>query len=147
MRSMKRMAAVLAAVVSLVTAGPLSAHHSAAMFDDTKVVELSGTVKALQWTNPHIWLQVVVEDQGRADRMEPRRRQPELAVAPGLAQHDVQGRRRHHRAPSPDEGRHGRRQFHRREVRRRRPHDRELAIAARACSVDPLETREQRLRI
>ena len=66
MRSMKRMAAVLAAVVSLVTAGRLSAHHSAAMFDDTKVVELSGTVKTLQWTNPHIWLQVVVEDQGRA---------------------------------------------------------------------------------
>ena len=28
------------------------------MFDDTKLVELSGTVKALQWTNPHIWLQV-----------------------------------------------------------------------------------------
>jgi hypothetical protein len=35
------------------------------MFDETKVVELSGTVKALQWTNPHIWLQVMVEDQGR----------------------------------------------------------------------------------
>ena len=34
------------------------------MFDDTKVVELSGTVKALQWTNPHVWLQVMVEDQG-----------------------------------------------------------------------------------
>jgi hypothetical protein len=66
MRSMKHMAAVLVAGISLVTAGRLSAHHSAAMFDDTKVVELSGTVKTLQWTNPHIWLQVVVEDQGRA---------------------------------------------------------------------------------
>jgi hypothetical protein len=41
------------------------AHHSAAMFDDTKVLELKGTVKELQWTNPHIWLQVIVEDQGK----------------------------------------------------------------------------------
>jgi len=59
------MTTLLAGVV-LVAARPLAAHHSAAMFDDTKVVELSGTVKALQWTNPHVWLQVVVEDQGRA---------------------------------------------------------------------------------
>jgi hypothetical protein len=43
-------------------AWPLAAHHSASMFDDTKLVELSGTVKALQWTNPHIWLQVMIDD-------------------------------------------------------------------------------------
>ena len=65
MRSIKRMAAVLATEMALVAVWPLSAHHSAAMFDDTKVVELSGTVKALQWTNPHIWLQVMVEQDGR----------------------------------------------------------------------------------
>lgn len=66
MTSIKITTALLAATVVLVAARPLAAHHSAAMFDDTKVVELSGTVKALQWTNPHVWLQVVVEDQGRA---------------------------------------------------------------------------------
>ena len=66
MSSMKRMAAMLATAVSLAAAWSASAHHSAAMFDETKVVELSGTVKALQWTNPHIWLQVVVEQDGRA---------------------------------------------------------------------------------
>ena len=66
MSSIKRMAAVLATAVALVAASPLSAHHSAAMFDDTRVVELSGTVKTLQWTNPHIWLQVMVEQDGRA---------------------------------------------------------------------------------
>jgi len=43
-------------------AWPLAAHHSASMFDDTKLVELTGTVKALQWTNPHIWLQVMIDD-------------------------------------------------------------------------------------
>ena len=48
----------------VLVAARCSAHHSAAMFDDTKVVELTGTVKELQWTNPHIWLQVIVDDQG-----------------------------------------------------------------------------------
>ena len=66
MTSTKVMTTLLATGIVLVAAPPLAAHHSAAMFDDTKVVELSGTVKALQWTNPHVWLQVVVEDQGRA---------------------------------------------------------------------------------
>jgi hypothetical protein len=40
---------------------PLAAHHSAAMFDNTKVMELSGTVKEFQWTNPHVWIQVYVQ--------------------------------------------------------------------------------------
>ncbi|HEX7237766.1 MAG TPA: DUF6152 family protein [Gammaproteobacteria bacterium] len=66
MTSIKITTALLAATAVLVAARPLAAHHSAAMFDDTKVVELSGTVKALQWTNPHVWLQVVVATQGRA---------------------------------------------------------------------------------
>lgn len=56
-------AALLCAGV-LATASPLRAHHSAAMFDDTKVVELEGTVKALQWTNPHVWLQILVGEPG-----------------------------------------------------------------------------------
>jgi hypothetical protein len=50
----------------LAAALPVAAHHSGSMFDDEKVVELNGTVKALQWTNPHIWLQVVVEQNGTA---------------------------------------------------------------------------------
>ena len=39
-------------------------HHSAAMFDDSRVVELKGVVKELQWTNPHVWLQVTVDEKG-----------------------------------------------------------------------------------
>jgi Family of unknown function (DUF6152) len=66
MNPTKCMTGMLAAVSALAATSPLDAHHSAAMFDDTKVVELSGTVKTLQWTNPHIWLQVVVEQQGVA---------------------------------------------------------------------------------
>ena len=41
-------------------AAPALAHHSHAMFDDTKAVTLVGTVKAFEWTNPHIWIQLAV---------------------------------------------------------------------------------------
>ena len=44
---------------------PVLAHHSAAMFDDAKVVEKKGVVKELQWTNPHVWLQVVIDESGK----------------------------------------------------------------------------------
>jgi hypothetical protein len=66
MISMKLATALLTATVVLAAAHPLAAHHSTAMFDETKLLELSGTVKALQWTNPHVWLQVMVEGQGSA---------------------------------------------------------------------------------
>jgi hypothetical protein len=55
--------AVLAITVLVATPG-VRAHHSGAMFDDAKVAEVTGTVKELQWTNPHIWIQVIVEDKG-----------------------------------------------------------------------------------
>lgn len=59
-----RAVALLALALALAIL-PVAAHHSASMFDDTKVVELKGTVKELQWANPHIWLQVIVEQNGR----------------------------------------------------------------------------------
>jgi hypothetical protein len=61
----RMMAAAAVAAAVMIAAQAVSAHHSAAMFDDTKVVELQGVVKELQWTNPHIWLQVVVDDKGQ----------------------------------------------------------------------------------
>ena len=42
---------------------PAIAHHSFAMFDDTKTVTLSGTVKEFEWVNPHSWLRVMVNDE------------------------------------------------------------------------------------
>jgi Family of unknown function (DUF6152) len=42
----------------------LLAHHAATMFDTTKVVEMTATIKELQWTNPHIWIQVYVQKSG-----------------------------------------------------------------------------------
>jgi hypothetical protein len=40
---------------------PAFAHHSFAMFDFTKTLTITGTVKEFQWTNPHVVLWVNVE--------------------------------------------------------------------------------------
>jgi hypothetical protein len=58
---MKRLMIVLAAGLVL-SSLPVVAHHSNAMFDQDRVIEMSGTVKEFQFTNPHTWLQVVVTD-------------------------------------------------------------------------------------
>jgi hypothetical protein len=42
--------------------GAAEGHHSFAMFDQAQQKTLVGTVKEVQWTNPHIWVQVVVLD-------------------------------------------------------------------------------------
>jgi hypothetical protein len=53
----------LAPVAALgLLAAPAWAHHSTAMFDMTKAMTLTGTVKEFQWTNPHSWIQVNVTD-------------------------------------------------------------------------------------
>jgi hypothetical protein len=36
-------------------------HHSFAMFDRERTLELQGTVNEFQWTNPHSFLEVTVE--------------------------------------------------------------------------------------
>lgn len=39
---------------------PALAHHSFATFDATKHATVEGTVKELQWSNPHSWLLLLV---------------------------------------------------------------------------------------
>jgi hypothetical protein len=58
-------AALLFAIAALFAAPPAAAHHSAAMFDDAKVLELKGTIKEMQWKNPHVWIQVSVNQDGK----------------------------------------------------------------------------------
>ena len=51
----------LSVLATSVFAGPALAHHSYSMFDIDKDVTLKGTVKSLEWTNPHCWLTVMAE--------------------------------------------------------------------------------------
>ena len=56
-------AVTLAAVTTALFAVPALAHHSFAMFDSSQLVTFKGTVKELEWTNPHSWLRVMIEDE------------------------------------------------------------------------------------
>ncbi len=49
----------------LAVASPAEAHHSFAMYDRDKVVELVGVVKTFQWSNPHalLWIEGGVAGQ------------------------------------------------------------------------------------
>ena len=45
------------------------AHHSFAMFDAGKTLALEGTVKEFQWTNPHSWILLMVDNaQGQPEQ-------------------------------------------------------------------------------
>lgn len=51
----------LAALLGVLCAAlPATAHHSTAMFDFTRTIEVKGTIKSFQWTNPHTWTVVTV---------------------------------------------------------------------------------------
>jgi hypothetical protein len=60
---MKRPGTFLLAAGFLGAIGTAAAHHSASMFDPTRVIELSGVVKEFQYTNPHSWLLVDVTNE------------------------------------------------------------------------------------
>ena len=57
----------LAGIAAAIFAGSALAHHSFAIFDQTKVLNHTGTVKEFELVNPHAWLHLVVTDaQGKA---------------------------------------------------------------------------------
>jgi len=44
-----------------------SAHHSFATFDPLHPRTLAGTIREVQWVNPHVWLVITVPRDGGAD--------------------------------------------------------------------------------
>ena len=55
------------AVAIGLTAASALAHHSFAMFDQSKTVVIEGTVKDFRWTNPHVFIEMVVKNESGAD--------------------------------------------------------------------------------
>jgi translation initiation factor IF-1 len=51
------------AMVLLGASPPAWVHHSGAMFDRTRVIEVKGVIKEFAWTNPHSSFKVEVDDQ------------------------------------------------------------------------------------
>jgi len=59
--------ASLVIVALLLSSVSVVAHHSeAAQFDTSKPIKVTGTVKKVEWMNPHIWFYVDVKDQNGA---------------------------------------------------------------------------------
>ena len=52
--------------LALFSATAAHAHHSGAMFDNTKSVTLVGTIKEFAWRNPHASIEVMVPDANGA---------------------------------------------------------------------------------
>lgn len=67
---MKFKALGLAGIGVVVCAIPAAAHHSFAMFDAEKTVTMTGVVKEFEWSNPHSWLRVMVQDQASGKPVE-----------------------------------------------------------------------------
>src|SRR5690348_2555226 len=54
----------LVAGLALCSIAPALAHHSfSAEYDDKKPVKVTGTVKKVEWMNPHIWFYVEGKDE------------------------------------------------------------------------------------
>ena len=71
---------LLALVAAAAIPSAAAAHHSFAMYDQTKVVTVQGAVKTFQWTNPHavLWVLVAPKDGGAAELWP-----AELPTSPG----------------------------------------------------------------
>ena len=61
---------IVAAAFLCAFAGWAGAHHSFATFDQTQEKTLVGTIKEVQWTNPHIWVQVLVKNASTGETVE-----------------------------------------------------------------------------
>ena len=46
----------------LAAAGPALAHHSFAMFDNEHQTKIEGTVMKFEWTNPHVYIKLVIPE-------------------------------------------------------------------------------------
>lgn len=55
------------AIAALLTTSAALAHHSFAMFDQSRTVTLEGTVKEFRWTNPHSFIEMLVKNESGAE--------------------------------------------------------------------------------
>ena len=67
---MKVKVLMLAGLALPLFAASALAHHSFAMFDPEKTITKEGVVKEFEWTNPHVWLHVMVPDAASGKSLE-----------------------------------------------------------------------------
>ena len=62
-----RVSSLLTWLVLLAASPPAFGHHSPAMFEMAKRVQIKGVVREFQWTNPHSYIQLLVKDRAGKD--------------------------------------------------------------------------------
>lgn len=60
---MAKLARIVLMLLGVGLCSQAGAHHSRANFDDSKEVELSGTVKDFSWRNPHVYMEIEVPSE------------------------------------------------------------------------------------
>jgi len=78
-------------VVILLTAASMQAfaHHSTAAYDSTKVLTVEGTVTQVQWVNPHSYIYMLVDMDGKQTKWQILSGTPTLNVRNGWKYDDV----------------------------------------------------------
>src|SRR5215469_390971 len=64
MNFVKRVFVISAAITVLCLSGTAFAHHSFAVYDHSHTVNVKGTVTKWQWSNPHAYLDIEVNEAG-----------------------------------------------------------------------------------
>jgi hypothetical protein len=86
----RRAASLLGVAASLILALPALAHHSTAAFDYTRSMNIVGTVSEFQWTNPHMFIHVMVPDaQGNSAEWNIECGTPNINVRHGWKRSDI----------------------------------------------------------
>ena len=86
-------AALAAALVLMTGVRPGYAHHSFAMFDQSKSIQLTGTLKDVNWNNPHTSMIVMVPgDNGQAAEWHFESGPPAFMLRAGIKRDDLAGR-------------------------------------------------------
>ena len=62
---MKLRAIGVAGFAVFAIAAPVSAHHTHANFDQSRFINLTGTVTEMRWMNPHVWFYMRVAENGQ----------------------------------------------------------------------------------
>jgi hypothetical protein len=86
-----RFNALVASVGLLALALPVLAHHSgAAVFDNTKKIDLTGVVTKVEWVNPHAHFYIDVKDStGKVTNWNLELASPSILVRNGWTRHSV----------------------------------------------------------
>ena len=88
---MKKLFLGLAAAAAL-AASPVFAHHSAAMFDSSKVVVLRGSILSFTNMNPHAWISIMgaPDENGKPSKTKAERWDVEATAPIMLAMQGIQ---------------------------------------------------------